>query len=185
MKRSTTDDYHKLDIRYLARSRLLEPGTIATVRWSSGGHHTGGIGIRVLVDGVELDYRIRSVGGQWERKLHLVNFTTTECSLGGARKWFECPTPSCKRRVAILYGGEIFVCRHCRRLTYPSQCLPAWERAILKAERVRDRLNWQPGIFNGLGWNKPKGMHWKTFSRLVHKYAVLADEGLSGLSERV
>ena len=37
--------------------------------------------------------------------------------------------------------------------------------AARKADRLRDKLGWEPGILNGNGI-KPKGMHWRTFERL-------------------
>ena len=33
---------------------------------------------------------------------------------------FICPAAGCGRRVAILYRGGIFACRHCYRLAYAS-----------------------------------------------------------------
>lgn len=184
-KCTTTDDYRKLDIRYLRRCGLLKPGRVSTVRWSTGGKLTGGVTIRAFVGCIELDYKVRSLGTDWKMKRVSVNLVRSDCHLGGSRQWFECPTSSCRRRVAILYGGEIFVCRTCRNLTYPSQYLPPWERSILKADRIRDRLGWKPGIFNGLGWQKPKGMHWRTFERLVADYRAYERIGLRGLSDLI
>ena len=64
--------------------------------------------------------------------------------------------------MAILYGGGIFACRHCYRLAYPSQRANWDDRAARRADRIRDKPGWEPGILNGNGW-KPKGMHWNTF----------------------
>ena len=37
----------------------------------------------------------------------------TPCNLGNWRAWFICSVVGHGRRVAILYGGGIFACRHC------------------------------------------------------------------------
>jgi len=74
-----------------------------------------------------------------------VRLDWTACNFGGERTWFLCPTMGCGRRVAILYGGEIFACRHCYQLTYPANEKPTTTE--------------QQGILNPKGWQKPKGMH--------------------------
>jgi len=87
------------------------------------------------------------------------------------------------RRVAILYGGSIFACRHCHDLVYPSQRENQGCRAARKANHIRDRLGWERGIFNPKGWEKPKGMHWRTFARLSREHDELAAEALAGIAQ--
>lgn len=43
----------------------------------------------------------------------------------------------------------------------PSERETADDRAARRADRIRKKLGWEPGILNGDGW-KPKGMHWNT-----------------------
>jgi hypothetical protein len=66
------------------------------------------------------------------------------------------------RRVAILYAGGIFACRCCYQLAYASSREDAGGRATRRADRLRARLGWEPGILNGEG-GKPKWMRWRTF----------------------
>jgi hypothetical protein len=82
------------------------------------------------------------------------------------RKWFACPARGCGRRVAKLYGGRIFACRHCYQLAYPFQREAAFQRSQRRADRSRTRLRWREGFEDCRG-EKPKGMHWRTYHRLV------------------
>jgi hypothetical protein len=71
--------------------------------------------------------------------------------------------------VAILYGGGIFACRRCYRLAYPSAREDAGDRAARRADKLRARLGWEPGILNGDG-GKPKWMRWSTFEGLAAEH---------------
>lgn len=64
----------------------------------------------------------------------------TACHLGGQRPWFLCPTRGCGRRIANLYGGAIFACRHCYRLAYPSQRETPDDRAAEHDAFVQESL---------------------------------------------
>ena len=86
--------------------------------------------------------------------------------------------------MAILYSGEIFACRHCHQLAYPSQREAGYDRAARQADKIRERLGWESGILNGKGWTKPKGMHWRTFERLNAEYDALVAESLAGITEK-
>jgi hypothetical protein len=52
------------------------------------------------------------------------------------------------------------------------------ERTVRKADRLPDKLGWEPGILNGNGI-KPKGMHWRTFERLKAENDALVGESLT------
>jgi len=52
-----------------------------------------------------------------------------------------------------------------------------------RADRLRDKLGWEPGILNGNGI-KPKGMHWRTFERLKAEHDALVGESLAGMAKR-
>src|SRR3981081_1806868 len=78
--------------------------------------------------------------------------------------WFICPAVGCGRRVEILYGGGIFACRHCYRLAYASSREDVCDRAARRADRLRARLGWEPGILNGNG-GQPKWMGWGAIER--------------------
>lgn len=109
---------------------------------------------------------------------YAVPLSWTPCHYGGTRPWFSCP--DCDRRVALLYGGARFVCRHCRRLAYQVQRDAVNDRIIRRADAIRERLGWGAGILNPAG-QKPRGMHWTTYYRLTTEYHRLAEAGLAGI----
>jgi hypothetical protein len=119
---------------------------------------------------VVLSYKARSNGDEWRDMKYPVHIHRTPCNLGGTRAWFICPAQGCGRRVASLYGGAVFACRHCHRLTYPSENESRSDRTIRRADKLRVSLGWPPGIFNGSDWGKPKHMHRATFHRLERDY---------------
>lgn len=84
---------------------------------------------------------------------------------GGERAWFLCPRPGCGRRVATLWGGAMFFCRHCQGLAYESQNETAHSRALSRVQAIRVKLGGEPGLIHDFP-DKPKGMHWRTYDRL-------------------
>ncbi|MDP2828818.1 MAG: hypothetical protein Q8O37_09440 [Sulfuricellaceae bacterium] len=68
-----------------------------------------------------------------------------------------------------LGSAGIFACRHCYQLAYASQRENTDDRATRRADKIRDRLKWEPGILSGHGI-KPKGMYWRTYQRLTIKH---------------
>lgn len=173
----TTDDMLRLDVRWLQRDGLLMPGLIKTLTWSRDGQKTGSI--QISADGriVRLVYQAQRTGGEAQQMDYPVRLAWTKCTLGGERAWFCCPAQGCGRRVAILYGGSVFACRHCHRLVYESQRERFPDRHALQVERVRKKLGWTQGAFIS-NYEKPKGMHWQTYNRLKtehhrHSFASL------------
>lgn len=177
------DDYRRLDVRRWQRDGFLTPGRAFGWQWMRDGEKLASIDVRTETDRVFLSYRHRSGGGEWKSEEYPVQLDWTACTFGGRRAWFLCPARGCGRRVAILYGGAIFACRHCYRLAYPSQRETADDRAARRADRIRARLGWEPGILNGAG-GKPKGMRWRTFERLTAEHDAFVAESLAGMAQR-
>jgi hypothetical protein len=181
--RRTVDDMHGVRIGRLARDGWLNSGLTCVYSWSRGGKPTGSIRVTAGMDEVVLSYRTREMGGAWQDVRCPVQIDRTPCHLGGTRAWFLCPVRGCGRRVATLYGGAVFACRQCHRLAYPSENENARDRAVRKADQMRERLDWPPGIFEGSGWEKPKHMHWSTYRRLVREYERHEAAMLGGIME--
>ena len=181
--KSTTDQYRALDVRRLQHDGLLTPGQDFGWHWSRRGKEVASIQIRTEVDRVILSYRSRSNGGEWETVEYPVRLEWTGLHFGGRRAWFRCPAKGCGRRVAILYSGSIFACRHCRRLAYACQRERSEDRAIRRADTIRDQLGWVAGIANPIG-GKPKWMRWRTFERLMHRYCSFCLASCEGIDKR-
>lgn len=178
--KATTGDYPPLDVRRLAREGALTPGYRGRWQWGE----TASIQVWSERDHVILTYRRRRGVAEWRDENYAVRVVRTPCHLGGSRAWFICPVAGCGRRVAILYGGGIFACRHCHKLAYPSSREDAGDRAARRAERLRAKLGWQPGILNGEE-GKPKWMRWRTFERLALEHADLVSEWSAGTARRL
>jgi hypothetical protein len=133
--------------------------------------------MRAGQDGVILCYRHRTGDGDWKDEQYPVRIVRTGCNLGGSRPWFICPALGCGRRVAILYGGSIFACRHCYLLAYASAREEVYDRAARRAGKLRARLGWESGIFNGQGC-KPKWMRWRTFEQLEAEHDRFVEQSL-------
>lgn len=175
-----TEDCRLIDVRHWQRQGLLVAGLSFNCNWTRRGNPNGSVQVKTETELVRLFYSCRKSGGEWEQLDYPVKLQTTVCHYGGVRYWFTCPADGCGRRVAILYlGDKYFACRHCYKLAYRSQRETIDDRLIRKADKIRDKLIWEPGILNGNGW-KPKGMHWKTFWKLQSTHNLYAKAGLDG-----
>ena len=180
-----TNDLLAMDVRSINRAGRLKPGSWFTWQWTRNGEKTASIQLRVEADKVVLDYRNRSGhGGEWEEMRYAVALDWTHCGFGGRRVWWRCPAVGCGRRVAVLHGGRVFACRQCNRLAYRSQRETGDDRATRRADKLRNRLEWEPGILNGNG-DKPKGMHWHTFERLQGEHDAHVNAALAGMAVKL
>jgi hypothetical protein len=187
-KKTTTDECHSVDLRYLQRHDLLIPGRWFSLRWSRADRETGSI--RGVVEGAErpeqmiLLYRHRSGSGrEWDDVREPVTLTWTVCNFGGERPWFVCPGAGCGRRVAVLYGpGKYFLCRHCYDLGYESQRENEMHRALRRAQTIRERLGGSANMTKPFP-KRPKGMHHETYWRLREEHDEAEMEQLVGMRE--
>jgi len=181
--KQTTTDFRAIDVRRWARDGLLEPVRRFQWQWSVDGKQTGQIDVQAEESRVVLSYRHKRRDQDWQSEEYPVPIVTTGCNLGGARQWFLCPARGCGRRCALLYGGAIFACRQCLGLAYPSQREDISDRAARRAERIRRKLGWEPGILNGAE-GRPSGMHHATFYRLALEHDAHVARSLAGFRQR-
>ena len=189
--KDTTEDYRQIDVRRWHREGYLTQGRSFGWQWSRDGQVQASIQVRAAEDHIVLTYRHCTGGSSWKDEEYPVRLAWTPCSLGGRRPWFICPVRGCGRRVAILYCGGIFACRHCYRLAYASQREMTFDRAIRRADSIRDRLGWERGLLAPNG-DKPKGMRWRTYLHLLQEHERWSSlalaammQGLEGLQKHI
>jgi hypothetical protein len=184
-KKTTTDECQSIDVRHLHRNGLLQPGRSFSLRWSRAGRQTGSIGgVTHDDDRVTFFYRHRrGMGGDWEDVKETVPLEWTPCNFGGERPWFLCPGAGCGRRVAVLYGpGRYFLCRHCYDLRYESQREGKANRALRRAQKIRERLGGSANMMEPFS-ERPKGMHLKTYMRMCWEHHEAETKHLAGMRE--
>jgi hypothetical protein len=100
----------------------------------------------------------------------------TSCRFGGMRRWFSCP--GCGRRCTRLFlppRRSRYECSRCHGLRYRSQRLLSPDRWSRRAEKIVARLGGEAD--DGLVY-KPRGMHWRTFHRLMDLVNALNDASI-------
>jgi hypothetical protein len=165
--KDTTEGYHRMDVGYLRRHGNLRPGTVFTLSWGRNGAPTALIQGCTTSNSIILSYsHKRGESGEWQRKEYPVELVRTPCHYGGERTWFLCPARGCGRRAAVLYGGGIFACRRCHQLVYESQREQPHYRALRRVQAIRMKLGGSGSMAEPFP-EKPKGMHWRTYTQLV------------------
>jgi len=180
-KQDTTEDCKSIDIRMMKRHGWLKPGCAGKLSWKWNGEPWGNINYQCYDDKLILDYRYRVNGSDWEPVRQSVTIATTPCHYGNARQWFLCPR--CNYRCALLYSAnKLFLCRKCCELPYASQMQGDIDRLLDQKHKLGKRLfeDYQYGD----GWQKKKGMHWKTFGRLNERYQRLERRVNQGVCSR-
>lgn len=172
--KTCTDEMNALDIRTLARKGGLQPGGSYVYRWFLGRRMVGSLRMDVLRHCVRFhnDAQAASI------EAPLVH---TPCNFGGARPWWRCP--HCRRRVAILYVDATIACRHCWDLGYRVEREGKRDRTLRRAQTIRQRLGWPPGIFGNRGI-RPKGMHQSTYKRLKGEHDRYAGMSIAELQRQ-
>lgn len=149
-----------IDVRRWHRDGLLD-GSYFGWQWSDPetGQQTASIGVHPGAHSVTLSY---TVGG--EQRQPTIGLTTTSCTFGGSRVWFQCPR--CHGRCAKLFlrGGH-FRCRQCQQISYQSQSEDQIGRLWREQAKIESRL--------GVNLSRPKFMRQKTFDRLRERYWAL------------
>lgn len=162
----------RLDIKSLKKQGGLRPGLSLTSRWTWNSGESSSITILTRENALELVYRARNPGEDWQDRRQYIYLTHTECNYGGTRPWFICP--QCSRRVGVLYSRGLFLCRHCSRVAYTSKSENLPDRMLRKANKIRDRLGADYGLHKPM--RRPKGMHWNKFWRLHERIEMLESQ---------
>lgn len=178
----TTDHALRLDVRWLARQGLFEPGAVAwmPLSWTRGGEPAGDITVRYDVrqpHELILAYRTRGpLDAEWTDVREQFRLEWTPCHYGGQRVWCRCPV--CGRRRAVLYSVHgRFRCVPCNGLAYSSTRDELLDRLNRRGERIMEKMGAERVWV--LRWIippcKPKHMHWETYERLCREWLEIRD----------
>ena len=160
--RKTTEGYLALDLAFLTCRGLLQPGRSASITWSREEVRMSAVTVRAASASLHLAHHLVAGKGSAVAVDEVVDLQSTETSLGGIRRWLECP--ACNRRSRVLYGPR-FRCRLCHGLSYESQFESRAQRANWRARKIRRRLGGSDCLMDEFP-PKPPGMHWRTYRRL-------------------
>lgn len=167
------DECRSISVTRLHREGILEPGRETGWNWRNWrGQVTFSVGIQAADNSILLAYRLRG-----ELVHYRVQLTRTACNYGGSRPWFICPAQDCGRRAGNLYlRGRYFLCRKCHDLSY-SSCQATsdpYAEACHRVSCLKAKLKTSKTAPADPIPPKPKGMHFKTYWRIVD--AIIREE---------
>src|SRR5271165_1881909 len=161
--RARVEACRSIDVNRLHREGCLCAGRMCSMQWMRDGETVASINLRAEHDRLDLTYRVRIGGGDWEDVNETVRIVRMPCRFGGARPYFVCPGvvngTACGRRVAKLHGPGRY------RLAHASQSEDAQRRSVRRANKIRQRLGGNAGMASPFP-PKPKGMWRRTYERL-------------------
>ena len=160
--RAKVEGCRSLDANRLHREGCLQPGWSGAWQWTRDRERVASINLRAEDGLLHLTYRVSIGGSDWEDIGESVRIVHFACRYGGARPFFICPGVvngrACGRRVAKLYlPGRYFVCRDCSRLAYASQSEGGLDRALRRANGIRQQSRRRP--WNGLAVSEEAKRH--------------------------
>lgn len=148
----------------------MQEGFVGGWEWKRHGERIADIRLLMEEARLVLTYRFRQRGEDWQDICQPVKIEWTACRFGGHRPWFICPANvegrPCRRRVVHLYGADrYFCCRHCYRLSYPSQSEKPFDRLARRSRKLRDKIGgYDFGVLDCPPL-RPQGMHRRTYAR--------------------
>jgi hypothetical protein len=165
--RPVIEEFRRIDIRYFKQAGLLQEGCTGLLSWSIQGETTGAVNFQMKQEFLLLNYRSRKNDQAWRNINTRVEFDRTHCHYGGERKWFLCPQ-CCRRALILCLVGDHFLCRLCAKSPYGSQRETVMDRKARKARKIRKQLGVEMDLERPIfDFDRPKGMHQRTFKRLV------------------
>ena len=168
--RKTVESYLMLDVNQLSAEGCLRSGCSSACQWILG-NELFSVNLCAEAGRVHLSYTVRVGDGRCEEMAETISIVHLRCRFGGSRAYFICPGPGdgteCGRRITKLHlSRRYFLCRHCNQLAYASQFERPWQRALRRANKLKQRLGLGVGIAEPVP-DKPKGMSVGTYGRLL------------------
>jgi hypothetical protein len=162
-RRSTTGDLRRFAVHEIVAYGLKLRGASFGWHWSREGKTQASIGASVQ-------------GGEYDATLVLnytlngspvtprIRLAASPCRFGGVRWLAICPNTG--RCVAHLYiGGSGAFSRHAYGLAFNSQRECPLDRSLRRRDKALAKLN----ADSPMGWGRPKGMHSRTYERLMQE----------------
>lgn len=172
----------KIDLAWMMRKGLAVPGgwRAGKLAWTCNGQPHGDISYSCDMSDPErsvLELRFTTGASRGDPKDHVqrIHLSYTVPKLGGKRWWMHCPVNG--QRVGKLYvppGGDIFASRKAWRIGYKSQRVSRRDAAFERLFRLQRRLGCSEGW--GAYPSRPKGMHHRTYERLMDRYWDIDEE---------
>jgi hypothetical protein len=188
--RKTVESYWTLDVNQLSEKGCLRPGWSGTCQWINC-NEAFNIKLCAEADRLSLSYTLRVRDGKREDMVETIPIVHLQCRFGGSRAYFICPGPedagNCgQRTIKLNLSGRYFLCRHCNQLAYASQYERPWQRALRRANKLKQRLCIDVDAEAFL--DKPHGMWTRTFDRLLNEMLqaeILANEAQVNMFKRL
>ncbi len=113
----------------------------------------------------------------------VIELERTEPHFGGYRNWWKCP--GCRARVGMLYWNDWrWQCRKCAGLVHESTRQTEDTLAYARVDRIREKLGWGGGMLSPMG-GRPKGMHMRTFARLMRELTEASIHAAGAGADRI
>jgi hypothetical protein len=159
----------RLDVHELAREGKLKLGSLGLLFGAISFEVAGGPDAQRLV----LEFPCRSATGEPPDPVQqVITCYWRKAHYGGQYLVFLCS--ECHRSARVLYARYVndrisfFSCRKCAGITYQSTMGHRWDRSARRIEKLRLRLEWRE---RGSVPIKPRGMHEKTYQRILGELA--------------
>lgn len=177
--RPSTDDGHRIDIRWMARHcYLVPPDQVHTnvIAWTIRGRTVADVIVQHDGDADTLAI-VNGSGGHQRRQVFAIE--RTACTYGGDRPWLVCICGQ-RRAVVFLYRGWV-ACRRCHGMNYATTRMSVADRLGHRADRLRARLD---PTAERYGWpvpDRPRGMHLMTYWRIADELRDTTLEAMAAI----
>ncbi len=174
--KKSIEDFLSLDICWLYRLGVLEPGRRCVLRYHNG--------YAILVECNELvygklyclyiQYEMQN-GGNIDLRIQVINYEWVSVLNGKTqRPYFICPVMDV-RAGKLLLGEQGFVHRTYFDNLYRIQRLGHFDRAIKSCNRIKFRLGCLDSSAATDPPEKPKGMHERTYRKYLYRHSKSAE----------
>jgi len=160
--KSTTDEYHTLDIRQWSKDGLLDNNELFNFDWTFNEKIIATS--RVKIDGNNIYITpIYYVGDSlFDPEPQRIEIWYEPQPGSGYRAYLLCP--GCLHRRCLLYGAHKFLCRDCLQLVHPSTRESVNDLDKRRYTKACAKINSEPYLYGMV--DRPRYMHETTFNRL-------------------